>query len=86
MHCPVSAANIAKLPEKGRPAKRYAPLRPGCFSPAGESGIVWMQIFAVCPLFDETIILVADHHLGSVSILLREIDGRGEGLLLAWES
>jgi hypothetical protein len=45
-----------------------------------------MQIFAVCPLFDESIILVADHHLGSVSILLREIDGRGEGLLLAWES
>jgi len=85
VHCPVSAANIAKLPEKVGGQTLRATASRLLFS-CRSSGIVWMRIFAVCPLFDESIILVADHHLGSLSILLREIDGRGEGLLLAWES
>jgi hypothetical protein len=73
----------AQAPGTGQMLRATAPrLLFSCRS----SGIVWMRIFAVCPLFSETIILVADHHLGSMSILLCEIDGRREGLLLAWES
>jgi hypothetical protein len=49
-------------------------------------GVIWMWIFAMCPLFGEPIILVPDHHFGSMSILLREIDGGRESLLLGWES
>ena len=51
----------------------------------GPSGIIGMQIFAVRPLFGEAIILVPDHHLGSMSILLCEFDGRGQSLLFAGE-